>query len=63
MALNLGHSFKKPSNGWKPKCKLSTRVIVMPPCVPASEPVFATFIIKKIVQVPTTFEFRPPDNS
>lgn len=35
----------------------------MPPSVPDSKPVFATLYIKKVVLVPTTFEFRPPDKS
>ncbi|VVC36257.1 Immunoglobulin-like fold [Cinara cedri] len=61
--IAMGHSFKEPFNGWTPKCKLSSRVIIMPPSVPASEPVYATFLIKKVVQVPTTFQFRPPDKS
>ncbi|XP_025195925.1 LOW QUALITY PROTEIN: uncharacterized protein LOC112595057 [Melanaphis sacchari] len=58
-----GHSSDKPFNGWKSTCKLKNRVIVMPPTVPASTPVFATLLIKKIVYVPTTFELRPPNKS
>ncbi|XP_026809873.1 uncharacterized protein LOC113551681 [Rhopalosiphum maidis] len=58
-----GYSSEKPFNGWKSTCKLNNRVIVMPPTVPTSTPVFATLLIKKVVRVPTTFELRPPNKS
>lgn len=60
--MSIGHSSEKPFNGWKSTCKLNN-VIVMPPTVPASTPVFATLLIKRVIRMPTTFELRPPNKS